>query len=370
MVPSVRHRTVVYDRLRVGLPRLLATALLLGLAISQVIHYTIAFNPVDIESYLWAGEAWRTTGNPYTEAAVIVNDNPIYRYAPWFALPWVGLSLLPHGLVEIGWSALMVACAFVAVVPMFRAHGARAIPFGGFMLGWLIAIGLNGNVQPAMIALLAWTVERKWGPVAVAVCASLKAVPILYAVVYAGRGEWRKVGVSVALTALLVAPMLAFDIPGISTAAGETYSLFATSPVLWAGVAVSSVGVAFLAARSRFAWVAAGAAVLLALPRAFIYDLTFFVPGVADASPVARGPVDPARNRSDGLRRRGVEAVGLPGVDVLQAEQLRLRGSRRGGQRPALDRDGDLGPVVGEVERPVLLAPDLEDPLGPRSVVR
>lgn len=272
-------RSPVFARL----PRLIATAILLGLAISQVVIYVVRFEPIDATSYTWAGEAWRTTGNPYTEASFRVGDNPIYRYAPWFAVPWIGFSLLPHGLVEGAWALLMVACAFVAVIPMFRAHGARAIPFGGFMLGWLIAIGLNGNVQPAMIALLAWGVERRWGPVAIAVCASLKAVPILYAVVYASRGEWRKVAVAGSLTAILVAPMLLFDIPAISTMAGETYSLFSTSPILWAAVALATLAWAWMMGRTRYAWVAAGAAVLMALPRAYIYDLTFLVPGVADA---------------------------------------------------------------------------------------
>jgi hypothetical protein len=76
-------------------PRLVATAILLGLAMSQVIIYLIDFNPVDVESYLWAGQAWRTTGNPYTEAPVIVNDNPIYRYATaQFAI--IGSVLLLH----------------------------------------------------------------------------------------------------------------------------------------------------------------------------------------------------------------------------------------------------------------------------------
>lgn len=290
------------------LPRLVATALLLGLAISQVIIYVVRFDPIDATSYTWAGEAWRMTGNPYTEASFRVGDNPIYRYAPWFAVPWMGLSLLPHELVERAWALLMVACAFVAVIPMFRAHGARAIPFGGFMLGWLVAIGLNGNVQPAMIALLAWGVERRWGPVAIAVCASLKAVPILYAVVYAGRGEWRKVAVTVGLTAILVAPMLLYDIPAISTSAGETYSLFAASPVLWAAVALATVACALLAARTRYAWLAAGAAVLMALPRAYAYDLTFLVPGVADAPTAADRAA--ARPHGDELRPRRAELVG------------------------------------------------------------
>ena len=274
-------------------PRLVATALLLGVALSQVIFYLMPFEPVDATSYTWAGEAWRTVGNPYAEAPTVVDGNPIYRYAPWFAVPWVWLSLLPHDVVERAWAVLMAACGVIAVVPMFQAHGVRALPFGGFMLGWLVAIGLNGNVQPAIVAVLAWTLERKWGPLAIAACASLKAVPILFAVVYAGRGEWRKVAVTVALTGVLVAPMLLFEIPGLSTAPGESYSLFATSPITWIVVAIGAVLATVAAARSRYAWAVAGTAVALALPRAFLYDVTFLAPG-APRSAAAR-PAEPSQ---------------------------------------------------------------------------
>lgn len=263
--------------------RLLALALVLGIPLSQAIAYAIDFQPVDASSYLWAGEAWRTTGNPYAPAAVIVDGNPIYRYAPWFALPWIGLSLLPVSIVELGWAAAMVACAFLAVVPLFRAHGARAIPLGGLFLGFLIAIGLNGNVQPALIALLAWGVDRRWGPLAIAIGASLKAVPILYVVVYAGRGEWGKVAWTVALTVPLVAPMLLFEIPARSTAAGESLSVFHLSPIVWAVLATAGVLTAWLYARTRWAWPAAGVAVMLALPRAWVYDITFLLPGLASS---------------------------------------------------------------------------------------
>lgn len=263
--------------------RLLALALVLGIPLSQAIAYAINFHPADASSYLWAGEAWRTTGNPYTPAAVIVDDNPIYRYAPWFALPWVALSLLPASMVELAWAAAMVACAFLAVTPLFRAYGFRAIPLGGFFLGFLIAIGLNGNVQPALIALLAWGVDRRWGPLAIALGASLKAVPILYVVVYAGRGEWGKVALTVALTIPLVAPMLLFEIPARSIATGESLSLFHTSPIIWAVAAAAGVISAWWYARTRWAWLAAGVAILLALPRAFVYDITFLLPGLSSS---------------------------------------------------------------------------------------
>jgi hypothetical protein len=267
------------------LARLLILAVVLGLPLSQVIIYTVQFNPVDTSSYIWAGEAWRTTGNPYSLSPEIVGDNPIYRYSPWFALPWIGLSLLPTRVVEVGWVMLMVSCAFIAVIPLFRAYGVTAIPVGGFFLGWLIAIGLNGNVQPAMIALLAWGVTRRWAPLAVAVCASLKAVPLFYILVFIGRREWRKVGWTILITGSLVAPMLLFEVPASSTSTGVSYSLFGVSPILWLVVAGLAAVLAVALARTKVAWIAGGAAVLLALPRTFLYDLTFLMPGLDERSP-------------------------------------------------------------------------------------
>lgn len=274
------------------LVRTLGLALVIGLPLSQVLLYAVAFEPADLQSYLWAGEAWRTTGNPYTQAPTIVDGNPIYRYAPWFAAPWIWLSTLPTDLVEVGWAAVMTVSAVLAVVPLFQAHGARALPVGGFFLGWLVAAGLNGNVQPALVALLAWGAPRNWGPAAIAVAASLKGVPILFALVYVGRREWGKAGWTAVLTVPLVAPMLLFDIPAVSTSAGQSYSLYATSPILWGAVAAGCAMITLVLARTRYAWLAAGTTVLMALPRAFVYDLTFMLPGLSER--VTGMPREPA----------------------------------------------------------------------------
>ena len=79
-----------------------------------------------------------------------------------------------------------------------------------------------------------WGVERRSGPIWIALGASLKAVPLALALVYAGRGEWRKAAVAAGLTALLVAPMLLFDLSGYSTDPGPNQnSLAGVSPFLF-----------------------------------------------------------------------------------------------------------------------------------------
>jgi hypothetical protein len=170
----------------------------------------------------------------------------------------------------------------------------RAVPFATLMLGLLVGMAASGNVQPLLVAWLVWGVERRSGPLWIALAASLKAVPLLYAIVYIGRRQWWRVAATVVVTALLTAPMLLFQLPPLVTDFGGSNSLSNVSLALWAAVAASAIVVAIFLAfrRSRYAWLAAGTAVVLALPRLFLYDTTFILPGVAEGadSPAPRQP--------------------------------------------------------------------------------
>jgi hypothetical protein len=76
---------------------------------------------------------------------------------------------------------------------------------------------MYGNVQALMVAGIVWGLQRPSGPVWVALAASLKVAPILFALHYLRRREWRKLGLTLGLTAALWIPMLAFnwtDYPG------------------------------------------------------------------------------------------------------------------------------------------------------------
>jgi len=178
----------------------------------------------------------------------------------------------------------MAACAIAAVVPLFRAYGAAALPLGGFMLGWLLAIALQGNVQPAIVAVLVWGVSGRFGPLVIAACASLKYAPILYVLVYIGRREWRRAALTMALTVGLLAPMLIFEIPSLAFDTSGWPSLFHDAPAAWVLMLILASAATLWLARGRWSWPAAGIAVVLAFPRAFNYDVTFLLPGVAEAS--------------------------------------------------------------------------------------
>lgn len=238
---------------------------------------------LDMDVYWTAGEQWRATGNPYAPTAA-TTEHTVYRYAPWFAGLWALLTLLPRGLVAVLWSLVLVAASAAAVVPVLREHGRRALPLATLMGGLLFGMSASGNVQPLMVAALAWFLERRSGPLWIGVAGSLKVVPLLFLVPYAARRQWRSVATGLAVAALLWAPALAFALPSTLTSAdygGLSASLFAVHPVLWAIAAGAALTAAIALARSgaAYAWLAAGTAAVLALPRFFLYDVTLLLPG-------------------------------------------------------------------------------------------
>jgi hypothetical protein len=141
---------------------------------------------------------------------------------------------------------------------------------------------MYGNVQPLLVLILMWGVERRGGPLWIALAASLKGVPLLLAVVYAGRGEWRRAALAAGLTVLLVAPALLFDLSGYSTASGPRQeSLAGVSLLLFIPVAAAAIAAAWLLARTRFGWLAGGLAMVLSLPRLLDYESAFLLVGLA-----------------------------------------------------------------------------------------
>jgi hypothetical protein len=136
-------------------------------------------------------------------------------------------------------------------------------------------------VQPLLLAGLVIGVERRTGPLWIAIAASLKATPILLVAVYLGRREWWRAGAAVGLTALLALSMLAFDLSHYPTDVGA-----AAGPLpSWLALALAALAtiVSFVLARTRYAWLAASAAVLLAIPRWSYYQPSFLLLGAVES---------------------------------------------------------------------------------------
>jgi len=261
----------------VRLARTVALAVIIGIGIfnliSAVTHWTLS----DAAAYWNAAERLRD-GAPLYPVLTDVDASEVYRYAPWFAwlaVPFTYLSVQVAGGL---WSAMLLAGSALALMPLVRSRHWLLV---AFFAPILVGISAVGNVQPLLIGPLVWSVERRSGPLWIGVAASLKVFPILFALVYLGRGEWRRALVAVAVAAVLWAPALLYDLRGYATEAGQAASLI-SAPILWAVVVGAAIGVTLRLSRGPFGWLAAAVSVVVALPRLFVYDVTYLMVGAPD----------------------------------------------------------------------------------------
>jgi hypothetical protein len=183
----------------------------------------------------------------------------------------------------------MFAAALISCLPLLR-RGPTGWAACALFAPFQFEGAMYGNVQPLLVLTLLWGVERRLGPLWIALGASLKAVPLLLAVVYAARGEWRRAALAAGLTVLLVGPAFLFDLSGYSTAVGPRQeSLAGVSLLLFVPVAGAAIAGAWILARTRFGWLAGGLAMVLSLPRLLDYESAFLLVGLARRPRTADG---------------------------------------------------------------------------------
>ena len=237
----------------------------------------------DVAAYWGAAERLRAGEPLYVAGAANASD--LYRYAPWFAYAWVPLTFLPRDAVTAAWVGLMLAAAIASTVPLLR-HRVAGVAAFALLAPLQLQGAVFGNVQPLLVLILLWGVERRSGPLWIGIGASLKAVPLLLALVYAGRGEWQKAGWSVLLTVAFAAPMLLFDLSGYSTAPGPgQMSMTSVAIPLYVGVAVAMAALAFARARTRYRWLLGSLAMIATLPRFLDYEISLLLVGMAAEHP-------------------------------------------------------------------------------------
>lgn len=261
--------------------RIVATAVALGWLAYTLASWFLAWNPADAGAYLGAAERLRHGQALYP--AMNPEAHEVYRYAPWFAFAWIPASCLPSGLVAHAWSLLMLVAAAAAVVPLLRPPSRARIVLAAILGAFLAETAMFGNVHPLVVAILSWSIRRPSGPIWVGVAASLKLVPILFVAYWAAIGEWRKAATAGVVAAILLVPMLAFDLSHYTTDPGSgLVSLYAASPIAWAAVAFATGGATLwlLARRSQYAPVALAILMFLGPPRASTAYLAFLIPGV------------------------------------------------------------------------------------------
>ena len=276
--------------------RLLALAVVIGWSVTNAWYRITDWSMSDMDAYWNAALRLREGALLYPPLAD-PSAADVYRYAPWFAWAWVPLTYLPKVLVAIGWSCLLIAATAAALRPLMRPTAASvgAAALIGSMLIWAISVG---NVQPLIVAMLVHGIERRSGPIWVGIAASLKAVPILYALLYLGRREWSRLLATLAVAAVLAAPLLITPLANYPAGPGDSQGpLWALHPLLLgAGLALLAAATIRLASqRSSYSRLLGAVTLLAALPRITLLDLSHLVVGIpwpppSKATPPPRPP--------------------------------------------------------------------------------
>ena len=289
---------------RVARPLLIAVVV--GLSIAWLIWAANGFTLSDSNAYRLAAQRLLSGENIY---ALPPNQDEAFRYAPWFAATWIPLAALPRTLGDALWTAMLVLASVLAVLPLARRALLSARLFAilaGTILLWTAA---RGNVHPLVMLALVKGLDRRSGPLWVALAASLKAVPILFALVYLARREWWRALGTVAIFAVLVAPMPLLGWRIDTVQAGASLSLYdQVSPVAWGIAAAVAVTLALWVAwrRPRYASLAAAIAAIVALPRLLLYDLTYLLVGTSSLA-VSDAAVS-SRSKQAGRKRADAQA--------------------------------------------------------------
>ncbi|MGH2454699.1 MAG: glycosyltransferase family 87 protein [Candidatus Limnocylindria bacterium] len=275
----------------IRLARTIALAVIIAIGINHVFWAVTDWHLKDAGAY-WEAAMRLRDGQQLFPPVANVEASEVYRYSPWFAWLWVPLTYLPRALVGIAWSAVLLGASALAILPLWRRGAWVAV---AFFLPILIGISATGNVHPLLIAVLVLGVERRSGPAWIAVAASLKAVPILFVLTYLGRRQWERAGITIVATAILVAPMLLYDLSNYVTTAGGAPLLIAWPPGYVAAVGIGIV-VSLRLADGRWGWLTSATTVSLALPRFFLYDVTYLMVGAPAEPPATRATSRSARS--------------------------------------------------------------------------
>jgi Glycosyltransferase family 87 len=226
-------------------------------AVRQV-HHDLGVSVADAEAY-WQAALRLRDGLPLYFQSSNTGDAGLYWYAPWFAAAWVPLTLLPHDPVMTAWVVLQGLALGYLVLPLLRtpAGAALALLVGSL----LVRTVLIGQVHVLMLAALAWGLRRRCGPIVIAAACSLKIFPILFAIRYLRRHQWRTFALTVGLSALLWAPILLFDFAQYPRGG---FNPPIPLPLMLAGAAVA---VAVALRSEKYGDLAETAAIILGNPR-------------------------------------------------------------------------------------------------------
>ena len=262
-----------------GVHRVLIAASVLGLIIgldTLVLH--LRLDPLaDVRAYYDAG-ARLNAGLPLYIQTATTDDPGFYRYPPLLAIAFRPLALLPYETAALIWEAFLIVLFVGTLIRLGLRNEWTWIVTGWLAapIAWSLAIGQAQIAVTFLVAL--------GSPWAVALAGNVKILPVVVALFWIGRRDWRSVGrfaawmLGLALFSFVVEPAATVAFLGFSDLAQvgnvENRSLYALSPVLWAFSVVALLALALRFAPTKAGWPLAVAASVLISPRLLMYQLS------------------------------------------------------------------------------------------------
>ncbi len=232
-----------------GVHRVFIAASVLGLLIgldTLVLH--LRLDPLsDVHAYYDAG-ARLNAGQPLYVQSASTDDAAFYRYPPLLAIAFRPLALLPFDTAALIWEAFLIVLFVGTLIRLGLRNEWTWIVTGWLAapIAWSLAIGQAQVAVTFLVALGA--------PWAIALAGNLKILPVIVALFWIGRRDWRAVGLFAAWMAGLIVLQFVLEPAGTIAFLGfsdlgqvgnvENRSLYALSPVLWGVFVVALLGLA------------------------------------------------------------------------------------------------------------------------------
>ena len=261
---------------------IVAAVLGLVFGLQNAAHHAATDPFVDLHTYYDAGTRLNAGEPLYNPNAT--ESKGLYLYPPFLAIMFRPLALLPFDTV----AALWLAASIVAIVLTIRRAGIRepvVIALGVLALPILWSLSI-GQVEPFITLLMAFG-----SPVGIGIATSIKLVPVLVAVYWVLRRDWRALGRLAATLAVLGVFQLVLEPEATRTWLElgwmrpaffvNTISPYGVSPILWVAFVLALWLLVWRLRRSRHAWAAAVALAVLVHPRLLAYQLMSLLAGFA-----------------------------------------------------------------------------------------
>ncbi len=265
-------------RSRLGWAVLIGLYLALGIAGAVYLAPTTVIGE-DLATYQRAGELLWSGDNPYSGQADLGQESQ-YRYPPLLAMVVPVLGWPPL------WYALLAVATAATIWLWYRTAGLPGLLVPALLVGAWGQQLLNGNSQAIVVWLLAISpLTTRYGPPALALATMLKIHPVIGLVWFAGRRDWQAIGLYAAACAVLLLVQLPWlgdfidyylnDPAAVEAIPGM--SLRAIHPVVWVVGFVVVLALAWRYAGTRYGWLLATVAQLVALPRVLLVNLALLL---------------------------------------------------------------------------------------------